>query len=86
MSQGTQDMKADYKPRNNLQGYYNTNVEMNSSLYRAKRPQEAPANFIGRKTLRTPDTFPTRTYLPTGGLYTLAEPVMRTMPVQPKFQ
>jgi hypothetical protein len=86
MSQGTQDMKMDFKPKNNLQGYYNQNVEMNSSLYRAKRPQFAPANFIGRKTLRTPDTYPTRTYAPTGGLYNFTGPITPTRPVQAKFQ
>lgn len=87
-SQGAINTPASYKPYNK-KGYYNPNVEMNSSLNRAnKRPFYAPNNFIGVSSIRPDNLQPTRTYNPSGikGPYTPNVPIMRTMPVQPKFQ
>ncbi len=87
--QGTMDTFANYKPYNKTKGQYNPSTDLNSSLYRAnKRPLYAPTNFIGVDTIRPDNLQPTRTYNPSGikGPYTPTVPILRTMPVQPKFQ
>lgn len=87
-SQGALNTPASYKPIKKL-GFYNPNNEMQSSLYRAnKRLPNAPTNFIGINSIRPDNLQPTRTYNPSGikGIHTPDVPLMRTMPVQPKYQ
>lgn len=87
-SQGALNISASYKPYNK-KGDYNPSNELHSTLYRAnKRPFYAPANFIGVTSVRPDNLQPTRTYNPSGinGPYTPTVPIMRTMPIQPKFQ
>ena len=86
--QSSLDMKANYKPHTVPFSPENPNVEMNSSLYRHKRPYNVPTNYIGIKSYRPDNQHPVRTYDPSGisGYYNFTGPVMRTQPVQPKFQ
>jgi hypothetical protein len=86
-SQGALNTPADYKPVS-TKGFYNPNVEMMSSLYMPRRLNYAPTNFIGVNTLRPDNMQPTRTYLPHGinGVYVPDIPIMKTLPVKPKFQ
>lgn len=85
--QGALNTPANFKPYNK-KGFFNPNVEMNSSLYQQKRPNNAPTNFIGVSSLRSDNMQPTRTFNPSGikGVHNIDVPYMRTLPVKPKFQ
>ena len=88
-TQGGQDIKQDYTPRQGKPFNYDPNLYMKSSLVMAnKRALQAPTNFIGKKTFRPGYTEPIRTYNAGGlsGPYKFTGPVLRTEPVQPKFQ
>lgn len=88
-SQGSQDQQMNFRPVTKPAFKTTTDSQMNSSIYRAnKRSFQAPANFIGVVTPRPPSMLPARTYNPAGikGYYVPTIPIMRTQPVQPKFQ
>jgi hypothetical protein len=88
-TQGSQDMKADFKPRFGAPFRTTTDREMNSSLYRAnKRTFYAPTNYIGIKSYRADNMQPSRIHTPCGvsGRYNFKGVVMTTQPVQPKYQ
>ena len=89
MSQGGLDLKANFTPKNKTHGEYNPNNEMKSSLYMGnKRLPYKPTNFIGVITPRPDNMQPIRTFNPSGinGPYKPSIPIMRTTPIQPKFQ
>lgn len=86
-SQGALNTPANYTPQSKP-GYYGRDTDMNSGLYKQRRPNYAPTNFIGVNTIRPDNMQPTRTYLPHGikGVYVPDVPIMKTLPVKPKFQ
>jgi hypothetical protein len=88
-TQGAMNQPANYKPITKGAFNYDPNNYMKSTLTMGnKRTQQAPTNFIGVSSFRPPSNLPTRTYNPAGieGAYKFTAPVMRTLPVQPKFQ
>jgi hypothetical protein len=88
-SQGSQDQQMSFRPFTKPAFKYDPNSYMKSAIAVAnKRSFQAPANFIGVVTPRPPSMLPERTYHPAGikGYYNPTIPIMRTQPVQPKFQ
>jgi hypothetical protein len=88
-SQGNLDVKAGYTPKVKPPFKFDPDYYYKSTFVMGnKRPQYTPTNFIGRKTLRPDNLAPVRTYNPAGisGKYEFKGVVMRTLPVQPKFQ
>lgn len=88
-TQGAMDQKATYRPYAKPAFKYDPNNYMNSTLAMGnKRTAFKPSNFIGVLTPRPPSYLPEKTYKAGGvsGPYNFTGPVMRTQPVQPKFQ
>lgn len=93
-------MDAQYNQQNNkaqvnfyarqIPQMYTRDLELKSSLYRYRsQHDQVPLNFIGRKAIRPPnEDIAAFNPAPLDGVWRAADhiPVMRTMPVRPKFQ
>lgn len=88
-TQGAMDQKATYRPYAKPAFKYDPNNYMKSTLTMGNmREAYKPSNFIGVVTPRPPSNLPEKTYKAGGieGPYNFTGPLMRTQPVQPKFQ